>query len=216
MLLDRLRNAERNPDEGFTLLEVLVVILIIGVLVAIATPLYRNQQVAANNANLQRDLRNAASAYMGWRAAGGTNMDFYDMAYGSRAIHVVGYNVQIAVNNPVIWNNISDTVMYPIAMTDNSSVEIVVNVRPGGTAWGERAHQEGEFCIVGTNIASNYDYIAGSSDDATDPARYERLLFFDGMLGRVVTIEELADYYQRGTQISCFGHAKAHAERMGL
>lgn len=215
MLLDRLRNAERNPDEGFTLLEVLVVILIIGVLAAIATPLYRNQQVAANNANLQRDLRNAASAYMGWRATGGTNVDFYNMSYHRRAIHVVGYNVQIAVNNPVIWNNISDTVMYPIAMTDNSSVEIVVNTVPGG-AWSERPHQEGEFCIVGTNIASDYNYVAGSSDDATDPARYERLLFFDGMLGRVVTIEELSDYYKRGTQISCFGHAKAHVDRMGL
>lgn len=215
MLLDRLRRNERDPDDGFTLLEVMVVILILGVLVAIATPLYRAQRVAANNANLKQDLRNAASSYMGWRATGGTNRDFYNMANGSRAIHVIGYNVQLAVSNPVTWDTIPETMMYPITMTDNSSVEIIVNNVPS-SVWGARAHQEGEFCIVGTNIASDYNYVAGSGTDASDPARYERLLFFDGMLGRVVTIQELADYQKRGTQISCFGHAQSYIASMNL
>lgn len=49
-------------ESGFTLVEILVVILIIGILSAIAIPVFLNQRKQANDAAIRSDLRNIAIA----------------------------------------------------------------------------------------------------------------------------------------------------------
>jgi len=47
----------RNNEDGFTMVELLVVILIIGILAAIAIPVFLNQQKAAINSSVKSDVR---------------------------------------------------------------------------------------------------------------------------------------------------------------
>ena len=86
----------RNVKQGFTLLEMLVVVLIIGILAAIAIPQYQTAVTKAKVASILPLMRRWKDAFTEYQLQHGSNYDDLDQETGG---------ADLGVNWPADWKN---------------------------------------------------------------------------------------------------------------
>lgn len=200
-LIQKLKEATswQKREEGFTILELLVVIAVIGILTAVAIPVFSIQRSKAADASVRSDLQNVAQSYIGWQAQGKTNKDFYTLSSNQVAMVVTAPGSPSTLN-ATNWNDV-----FPgsqIKISKNNSVEIIVR----------STTREGSFCLAATGAGSQWNYVPGSGMQA----QYNKYLFFDMEAGGVKTMSDLITLKASGSLLACKEYVDAYQAAGGV
>lgn len=195
------------------MVEILVVIIIIGILAAIAIPIFLNQRRASWDSAITQDLRNVAAQVTTWTSTPGAQDKIRDMPEsGSKhfTLPIIGEGGQHNLPGKN-WNIVAEK--YPdmpkMAVSDGTVVEYFVIFKEQGS-W--KPHDVSEFCLTGSNKNSNYDFRPASGMGAHN---YHRYLFYDMKAGGVKTMDELVEVYKAGGDLSCTGHVGDYIKATG-
>jgi len=115
-----------KKNEGFTLIELMIVIAIIGILAAIAIPQFAAYRARSFNAAAQADLRNAATAQEAYFVDNQTYTNNTSVLIGTTYGLFLSENVSFTINS-------ADSTMYNMKAHHPSGTASYSIVGPGGS-----------------------------------------------------------------------------------
>jgi type IV pilus assembly protein PilA len=172
-MLSSLRKRIEQDEEGFTLIELMVVVLIIAILLAIAIPTFLGARDRANNRAAQSSLRNALSSAKTLYSDAQDYTKSTDTALTTAEPSLAFVNGDLATKAP------SDTFktvsVYPVdannwigaALSKTNTCyyirDSVTTGATGGTQYGETTGSSATTCIASTapGVAFNADLSVG-------------------------------------------------------
>jgi type IV pilus assembly protein PilA len=117
---------KKNTSQGFTLIELMIVIAIIGILAAIAIPQFSAYRVRSFNSSAQADLRNAATAEEAYYVD--------NLTYTSNVGSLVGSYTSSGV--ALVINAVASNTHYVLIAYHNKGDKTYTLAGPGGSITG--------------------------------------------------------------------------------
>ena len=160
-MLTSIKQRMDREDEGFTLIELMVVLLIIAILLAIAIPTFLGARSTANARSTQENLRNALTAeksnYTSTQSfANGLSADEPSLTWASSALNTASTDKGAAKVETALYTETVNTAASPVSMT---------------TAAGSSSTADGVM-IVGWAKDNNCYYIYQSENASLDFTAY--------------------------------------------
>jgi type IV pilus assembly protein PilA len=129
---------QAGRDEGFTLIELMIVVLIVAILLAIAIPAFLGARTRASDRSVQSNIRNALTTQLVFYSDGQLFTD------STTALHDL--DPQITWSNDLTQTALSPQIMYVKLVTVNATRAVVIGGKSaaGQCFWIRAVHDQNQ------------------------------------------------------------------------